>query len=138
MRFAAPTVCLLLLTGCSAYLEATRPDPVNLQNFYVGMTRIDVLAKLGAPTGAVTDENQKCDIYRLYTTGPDAVSRGAIAAGEVAADVFTLGLAEVATTPTEAATRNAQHTVLFCYTPDNKLGWVRDTSSRDPGSSLPP
>jgi hypothetical protein len=112
-------------------LEATRPDPVNLQTFYPGMNKIDVVAKLGNPTGSVKDANQNCDIYRLYTTGPDAIRRGAIAAGEVAADVFTLGLAEVATTPTEVATRNAQHTFLFCYTLDNKLGDIRDTNSRD-------
>lgn len=135
MRFVAPTVCLLLLTGCSAYLEATRPDPVNLQNFYVGMSRIDVVAKLGTPAGSVADANQNCDVYRLYTTGPAGVGKGAIAAGEVAADIYTLGLAEIVTTPTEAATRNAQHTVLFCYARDNTLGEIRDTSSRDSGGN---
>lgn len=133
MRVVMSTVCLLLLTGCSAYLEATRPDPVNLQSFAIGVTtRIDVVAKLGTPTGSVPDSGHSCDVYRLYTTGPGAVSKGAIAAGEVAADVFTLGLAEVVTTPTEAATRNAEHTVLFCYAPDNRLSAIRDTSSRGP------
>ncbi len=131
MRFAALTACSLLLSGCSAYLEATRPDPVNLQNFAAGQNRIDVVAKLGTPTGSLADGDRSCDVYKLYTTGPGALGKGAIAAGEVAADVYTLGLAEVVATPTEAATRNAQHTVLFCYTPDNTLGEIRDTSSRD-------
>jgi hypothetical protein len=135
MRFAALTACSLLLSGCSAYLEATRPDPVNLQNFAAGQSRIDVVAKLGTPTGSVADGDRNCDVYKLYTTGPAGLGKGAIAAGEVVADVYTLGLAEVVTTPAEAATRNAQHTVLFCYTRDNRLGEIRDTSSRDNGNS---
>ena len=131
MRFVITAAALFLLAGCSAYLEATRPDPVNLQSFMVGMTnRIEVVGRLGNPTGSVMDNNQMCDIYKLYTTGPGTAGKAAIAAGEVAADVFTLGLAEVVTTPTEAATRNAQHTVLFCYSPDSTLGEIRDTSSK--------
>lgn len=134
MRVAMPILCSLLLTGCSAYLEATRPEPVNIRNFSIGITnRIDVIGKLGTPTGSVADGNQNCDVYKLYTTGPDGIGKGAIVAGEVAADIYTLGLAELVTSPTESATRNAQHTVLFCYTRDNKLGEIRDTSSRDSG-----
>ncbi len=34
---------------------------------------------------------------------------------------LTLGLAELATTPAEHATRNSLHTVLMCYDSDGKL-----------------
>jgi len=121
----------LLLSACGPVMEATRPDPVDLGNFVPGQKRIDVLAEVGSPTATSKDGENSCDIYRLYTKGPGAVGKGAIAAGEAVADVLTLGLAEVVFTPAEAATRNSKHTVLFCYTPDEKLASVKasDTSA---------
>jgi hypothetical protein len=65
----------------------------------------------------------------LYTHGPSGAGKGAIAAGEVIADVFTLGLAEIIFTPTEAATKNTKHTVIFCYSPDGKLASMSHSDS---------
>ncbi len=69
----------------------------------------------------VKNGDQSCDVYKLYTRGPGGVGKGVIAAGEGAADVVTLGLAEVIFTPLEAGTRNARHSVTFCYEKDGKL-----------------
>ena len=114
------------LTGCSPVMEATRPDPVDINQFAVGESRTRVVEVIGAPLSNVSDNGNKCDVYKLYTRGPGDVGKGAIAAGEVVADVFTLGLTEVIFTPVEAATRNKQHTVTFCYDGNDQLASVND------------
>lgn len=116
--------------GCSTVMEATRPDPVRLDKFVVGEQRFDVLAQLGAPVVAREKKgDQSCDIYKLYTHGPTGVEKGAIAAGEAVADVFTWGLFEVVATPGEAATKNKLHAVVFCYSTDDKLMSVTESNS---------
>lgn len=117
------------LSGCSTVMEVERPDPVDTKQFVVGEDRIKVLAEIGAPITTTPNGDQSCDIYKLYTRGPGAVEKGAIAAGEAVVDVFTLGLSEIAFTPAEAATKNSKHTVLFCYGPDKKLASVAESDS---------
>ncbi len=111
-------------------MEANRPDPVDLKEFGIGEKRIDVLAKLGSPASSVPDSSNSCDIYKLYTHGPGRGGKTAIAVGEAAADVFTLGLAEVVFTPVEAGTKSGKHTVLFCYDNGDKLVSVRESEMR--------
>jgi hypothetical protein len=122
-------ITLLAVCGCSPVFEATRPDPVDLSQFAVGESRVQVIEQIGAPTAQVKDADNSCDVYKLYTRGPGSVTKGAIAVGEAAADVVTLGLAEVLFTPVEAATRNSKHTVMMCYDKDNKLAAVRESGS---------
>ena len=116
----------LFFCGCSPVMEATRPTPVDTSQFAVGERRVQVVEAIGAPTANVKDGDQSCDVYKLYTRGPGGVGKGVIAAGEAAADVVTLGLAEVLFTPLEAGTRNAKHTVTFCYDKDGKLVSLHD------------
>jgi hypothetical protein len=61
------------------------------------------------------------EITACHSIKPGGVGKGVIAAGEGAADVVTLGLAEVLFTPLEAGTTNAKHSVTFCYDNDEKL-----------------
>jgi hypothetical protein len=114
------------LAGCSIFMEVTRPTPVDLGEFQAGTSRATVLGKLGAPDGTVTEGNgEDCDLYRLYTRGYGASGKLPIATAEVAADVFTLGLAEIILTPAEALTMNEKHAVSVCYDDGQKL--VRTT-----------
>jgi hypothetical protein len=102
--------------GCSVYLEATRPEPVNLSEFQLGMSRDMVYGKIGAPeSSAPGTDGDTCDYYQLYTRGYGAAGKVPIALAEGAADFFTLGLAEVALTPAEGVTRNKKHPITFCY-----------------------
>jgi hypothetical protein len=104
------------MAACSVVMEATRPTPVDLNYFQTGMTRDQVLDKLGAPDGtAIESDGASCDFYKLYTRGYGAGGKVPIAVAEAAADAFTLGLAEIALTPTEGVTRNEKHPVQFCY-----------------------
>jgi hypothetical protein len=111
-------------------MEAQRPDPVDMSKFSVGESRLNIVSEVGPPESTLKEGENSCDVYRLYTKGPSTIGKGAIAVTETLADVATLGLAEIVLTPTEAATKNSKHTVVFCYSPENKLVFVRqaDTS----------
>jgi hypothetical protein len=124
------------LAGCGPVLEATRDTPVNLDHIAVGESRVNVISDLGAPLSSVKNGNNDCDVYKLCTEGPGGAGKAAIAAGEVIADVFTLGLTELIFTPVEAATRGCLHTVMACYGPDNKLASlnVSEEPSTDAGT----
>ena len=115
------SVCaMLLLAGwmaaCSVYMEATRPTPIDTGDYPAGMTRDEVITKLGPPYNTMTEsDGATCDYYKLYTRGYGAGGKIPIAVTEAAADVFTGGLAEIILTPTEGETRNEKHPVAFCY-----------------------
>src|SRR6202167_5015761 len=105
-----------LITGCSIAMEATRPAPVRLAQFDPGERRDDVVKKLGEPISTTTDaDGASCDLYSLPLSGYGNWAKAGIAFGEFLADVGTIGIAEVVSTPTEAATRNKKTPVWFCY-----------------------
>jgi len=75
---------------------------------------------LGIPASVSSDAGTECDTYNLYTHGVGEFGKGSIAALELAADAFTLGLAEAWLTPIELTTKSKPHPVKFCYK-DDKL-----------------
>jgi hypothetical protein len=104
------------IAGCSVVMEATRPAPVRLAQFDPGESRDDVVTKLGEPISTTTDaDGASCDLYSLPLSGYGNWAKAGIAFGEFLADVGTVGIAEVVSTPTEAATRNKKTPVWFCY-----------------------
>ncbi len=129
-RAAVGMLALLEVAACSPVMEATRPDPVDLSEFVVGESRLKVIGEVGSPLASEKDGKNQCDVYKLYTRGPGAAGKGALAAGEAVGDVLTLGLTEVLFTPAEAATRNSKHTVMFCYGPDHKLVSVNESDMK--------
>lgn len=119
------------LAGCSTIMEATRQDPVSLNQFHLGDRRFNVLGTIGAPViASQKDDDKSCDIYRISIRGPSSLRKSAVAAGEAVADLATLGLFEVVAAPAELATRNKLHTVAFCYAND------RLVSIHDAGKEL--
>jgi hypothetical protein len=128
----------LALSSCSPVMEANRPDPVDLSQFQVGQHRLDVVKVLGAPVASVNDGPKSCDVYRLYTHGPSGAGRAGIALVEALADVYTLGLAEVISTPVEAGTKNSQHTVTMCYSQYGTLLSIDEEGAAVFASAAPP
>jgi outer membrane protein assembly factor BamE (lipoprotein component of BamABCDE complex) len=121
-------VVLSVLQGCSVYMEATRPTPVDLDEYQIGQSRDSVLERLGAPESTAKEsDGASCDFYRLYTKGYGAGGKIPLAVAEGAADVFTLGLAEVVLTPTEGVTKNEKHPVAICYRDDRIARITTDT-----------
>jgi hypothetical protein len=120
LRLGSLISLISLAAGCSVVMEATRPTPVRLAQFQPGESRSEVLEKLGQPVTTTSDtDGANCDEYSLVLRGYGAGAKAGIAFGEFAADVLTLGIAEVVSTPTEIGTRNSKRTpVWFCYKKD--------------------
>ncbi|MES2252462.1 MAG: hypothetical protein V4482_02095 [Pseudomonadota bacterium] len=117
----SPVICLLLsafvLNGCSAVMAGKRStykgDPKVLTT---GQTRMTVESTLGAPDMSSPLEGGKRRV--IYRMDPDAHSRGsrnAAVAGHVVADILTLGLWEIAGTPTELAAQDEMHNYIVTY-----------------------
>jgi hypothetical protein len=111
----AAIVVTIGTSACSVYMEENRPEPTRLDQFQPGENRNEVLEKLGAPVTSAEYNAMNCDLYQLYLSGYGQGGKVPIALVETAADVFTLGLAEIVSTPTEEATRNKKSPVWFCY-----------------------
>lgn len=121
------------LSSCSVWMEAHRPTPTNLNQFTVGESRADILTHLGKPMITVPGPNgERCDVYHLYTRGVGPGGKAAIAFGEGAADVLTIGLSELIFTPVQGATKDHKHPVSFCYK-HSKLVRVKISKSASSG-----
>jgi hypothetical protein len=119
LRLRHIVLVLCFVSGCSVYMEATRPTPVDLGKFQPGDSRSSVTQELGLPVSTSKGATgTSCDLYLLYTKGYGFAGKAPIVVGELAADFFTVGLAEIILSPTEAVTRNEKRTVWFCYQND--------------------
>ena len=87
------------------------------------------MAKIGSPATTTLDGDDSSTSTSFTPAGRRRPERGGLAAGEVVADVLTLGLSEIIFTPVEAATRNSKHTVVFCYDPDNRLTAIKESDT---------
>ena len=125
------------LCGCSTVMEFNRPDPVDLSQFQPGQHRLDVVKVLGPPLTTVNDGPKSCDVYQLYTHGPGGAGKAGIIFVEGVTDVFTLGLAELVSTPVEAGTKNSLYAVTMCYSQDATLLSVEE-SGKAVNASVPP
>ena len=126
---AALGVFCVGLSACSTVMEAERPSATNLDKFVIGQRRVDVVAQVGPPLSTIDDAGMSCDVYKMHTKGTSAGAKAGIIFGEAAADFFTLGLAEVALTPAQAASKSGLHTVMFCYDANQKLASMRDAGN---------
>lgn len=119
----------LLLAACGGGVPA--PEPVLLSQFNQNTDRFGVVSTVGKPEGTIQKSGRPCDIYKIYTSGLTAGGRAAMKAGEVVTSVATLGLAQIVWAPVKAGTRPQQHTVLFCFGPDDKLVDIYDKDPTD-------
>lgn len=99
---ARVTSVLLLLSfpGCSVYKAATQPGPADLSGLGIGTPRTQVIMQLGPPKMSESDaQGKKTDIYE-FASGLHQGSKARIIL-YLAADVFTLALAELILWPIE-------------------------------------
>ncbi len=94
------TPAIILLYGCSVYKVASQPGPADLTGIGVGTPRQIVISQLGAPKMIDSDANgNKQDIFEFQSGMHQATKvRGVL---YLAADVFTLTLAELVLWPIE-------------------------------------
>lgn len=96
------TLALLGLapSACSVYKAASQPGPADLTGLGVGSPRLDVITKLGAPKFSDADpQGKKQDTFE-FQSGLHQASKVRIIL-YLAADVFTLTLAEIILWPLE-------------------------------------
>jgi hypothetical protein len=88
------------LLGCSVYKAATQPGPAEISDIGVGMPRQMLISKIGAPKMIDSDKNgHKQDIFE-FQSGLNQASKVRVVL-YLAADVFTLTLAELILWPIE-------------------------------------
>ncbi len=118
LRYLVLVLCIV--SGCSPYMEATRPTPVDLSTFTPGESRESIIEQTGAPVTTTKDAaGETCDLHLLYTTGYGTAVKVPLAVLEGAADFFSAGLAEIILSPTESITRNEKKRVWFCFKNDS-------------------
>jgi len=92
--------CGTLFSGCSVYMAANAPGPVEYQKVQMGSTRTETISILGFPKMTDNKGNQKVDTFEFFD-GLHQASKGRIIL-YLAGDVFTAGLAELIFWPLEA------------------------------------
>ena len=100
-KLAAIAALFLLLGGCSVYMAAHQPSEKNIALFKVGTSRDALIAEFGVPVTSGVRNGKKYEIYR-FKQGYSQGAKTARALVEGTADVFTLGVTEVISTPVEA------------------------------------
>jgi outer membrane protein assembly factor BamE (lipoprotein component of BamABCDE complex) len=93
-------VLLLSFPGCSVYKAGTQPGPADLSGLGIGTPRTQVIMQLGPPKMSESDtQGRKTDVYE-FVSGFHQGSKARIIL-YLAADVFTLALAELVLWPME-------------------------------------
>lgn len=96
------TLCSFVFaeSACSVYKASTQPPPADLQGIGVGTPRQELILRLGAPKFSDTDaQGKKQDTFE-FESGLHQGSKSRVIL-YMAADLFTLGLAELILWPME-------------------------------------
>jgi hypothetical protein len=99
-----PVLLVLLAvsaSGCSVAMAAHQPSRKETELLTPGVPRNLVLAELGAPVSSDTKDGKRVEVFSFVQGYRKGVRVGRTI-GHATADVLTLGLWEVAGTPTEA------------------------------------
>jgi hypothetical protein len=105
MRQAIIWIVLVAALGfggaaCSVYKAGSQPGPADLTGMGIGTPRAQVISHLGAPKFSDVDpQGRKQDVFE-FESGMNQAAKARIIP-YLAADVFTLGLAELVLWPTE-------------------------------------
>ena len=94
-------VLLGLSTGCSISRAIKQPPPIPVEQAKVGSTRAEIISIFGPPKFSEQNGSDRTDVYKFIDGYHGATKMRVIL--YAAADVFTLGLAELILWPLEAA-----------------------------------
>ena len=100
LKHSSLLLSCFFLAGCSVYKAASQPGPADLTGIGVGTPRQIIISRLGAPKMIDTDATgHKQDIFE-FSSGMHQASKVRVVL-YLAADVFTLTLAELLLWPLE-------------------------------------
>ena len=93
-------VIMIANSACSVYKASTQPPPADLTGMGIGTRRVEVITRLGAPKFSDTDPaGKKQDVFE-FESGFHQGSKARVIL-YLAADLFTLCLAEIILWPME-------------------------------------
>jgi hypothetical protein len=115
-----------LLTNCSIYKAATAPPPVPLERVHAGAPRSQVMSVLGGPKTSEVSNEERIDVYE-FIDGNTGASKLRIVP-YIAADLFTLFLAELVLWPLELAVlQGSEGRAIVTYGPEDVAKGVQIT-----------
>lgn len=94
------------LPACSVFKAASQDGPADLSGIGVGTPRNELISRLGAPKIATTTPTGEMQDYFEFQSGMHQAAKLRILP-YLAADVFTLGLAELVLWPLEMSVMDA-------------------------------
>lgn len=122
-HIVSATMVLVILAhpACSVYKAATQPPPADLTGIGVGMPRTQVITRLGPPKFSDTDQQgNKHDTFE-FDSGLHSASKARVIP-YLAADFFTLALAELVLWPMELTVlERAKCIAVVTYDPLHKI-----------------
>jgi hypothetical protein len=127
----AVLLSLLTNSGCSVYMAAKQPDAKDLSVLKAGTHRGRVIAELGAPVWSGDKDGEKTDVF-VFKHGYGAAARTGRAVFHGTADVFTLGLWEVVSTPTEAYFSGSDVKIEVAYDIKDLIRSTKDLTGQNP------
>lgn len=125
---------LLMNSGCSVFMAAKQPDKKDLSVLDVGTPRSHVIAQLGAPAWSEKKDGERVDVI-AFKQGYSKGARAGRAFFHGVADVFTLGLWEVAGTPIESVASGTDMKVEVIYDGDDRVRSVNFLEGEKPETS---
>ena len=125
------SLAIMINSGCSVYMAAKQPDAKNLAVLNAGTHRSRVIAELGAPVWSGDKDGAKTDVF-VFKHGYGAPARTGRALFHATADVFTLGLWEAVSTPTEAYFSGSDFKVEVAYDEKNQVISTQDLTGENP------
>jgi len=111
----------LVLDGCSVYMAANKPGLKDTGILRVGTPRSEVISEFGVPQLSKTNADGLLEETWAYTQGQSLWWKIPRVIFYVAADVFTVGLFEVISTPAEMLMNKKQKTFTLVFDRENKI-----------------
>jgi hypothetical protein len=124
-KLAALSLLALPLTSCSVYKALSQPGPADIQGIGVGSSREQIISRIGPPKLVDTDKTgKKMDVFEFQSGFHQASKSRALL--YLAADVFTLTLAELVLWPLELTALEASTcTSIATYDQEYKVdSWI--------------
>jgi len=110
----------MALSACSVVMAAHQPSRKDVKLFAHGVPRNLIVAEVGAPITTETRAGKRVEVF-AFTQGYSKAARVGRTIGHGAADVLTLGLWEIAGTPTEAAFNGKRVVYEVTYDPSDRV-----------------
>ena len=118
--FLLSFLMMAVLSACAVVKATNQPGKKDLSVLSPHTPRSHVIAELGKPVSTEIKNHHRVDVYS-FVQGYSKTAKTVRAVGHGVADVFTLGLWEIAGTPIEGAANGKKMQVEITYDKDNTI-----------------